>query len=170
MKPGIAPWRAIVLAGLVSLNVGLAAIAASALLSDDGPAPASVDWKPPIASAGTAPPDPKPIAGYLQTLAHPIFFKNRAPFVPPPPTPPPPPPMMRPSQSQAVADPGVLLGGIMVMQGARKAYLSRKTDPSGTWVADGEDFMGWRIQTIDAAGIVLTNGERKIDLKLYPGR
>jgi hypothetical protein len=169
MKPGIAPWRAIVLAGLVSLNIGLAAIAGSAVLPDDARAPARVDWKPPIASAGTALPDPKPIAAYLQTLAHPIFFKNRAPFVPPPPTPPPA-PMMRPSQSQAVADPGIALGGIMVMQGAHKAYLFRKTDPSGTWVADGEDFMGWRIQTIDAAGIVLTNGERKIDLKLYPER
>ena len=45
MKPGIAPWRAVVLAGLVSLNVGLAAIAASALLSDDAPAPGRVDWK-----------------------------------------------------------------------------------------------------------------------------
>jgi hypothetical protein len=63
-----------------------------------------------------------------------------------------------------------MLGGIMVMQGVRKAYVFRKSDPSGTWVTRGEDFMGWKIQTIDAAGIVLGNGERKIDLKLYPER
>jgi hypothetical protein len=77
---------------------------------------------------------------------------------------------MRPSPAPVVADPGLMLGGIMVMQGVRKAYVFRKADPSGTWVAHGEDLMGWRIQTIDAAGIVLDNGERKIVLKLYPER
>jgi len=30
--------------------------------------------------------------------------------------------------------------------------------------------MEWKIQTIDAAGIVLGNGERRIGLKLYPER
>jgi hypothetical protein len=169
MTPRIAPWRAIVLAGLVGLNVGLAAIAASALLFGDAPAPTPVDWTPPIANNGTAPPDPKPIARYVQTLAHPIFFKTRAPFVPPPPAPPPP-ATTRASPPPVVTDPGLMLGGIMVMQGVRKAYVFRKTDPSGIWVAHGEDFMGWKIQTIDAAGIVLGNGERKIDLKLYPER
>jgi hypothetical protein len=169
MRLRIAPWRAIVLAGLASLNVGLAAIAAAASLSGDAPAPARVDWTPPVATTGTAPPDIKPIAHYSQTLAHPIFFKTREPYVPPPPAPPPPPPIMRPPPA-VVADPGLMLGGIMVMQGVRKAYLSRRTDPSGTWVAHGEDFMGWKIQAIDAAGIVLGNGDRKIDLKLYPER
>jgi hypothetical protein len=69
-----------------------------------------------------------------------------------------------------LVDPGLILGGIMVMQGVRKTYVLRKTDPSGTWVADGQDFMGWKIQMIDAAGVVLGNGERRIDLKLYPDR
>jgi hypothetical protein len=168
MKLRIAPWRAIVLAGLLSLNVGLVAIAASALLSSDAPAPARVDRTPPVATAGTAPPDNKPIARYPQTLAHPIFFKTREPFVPPPPAPPPPPPTTRPSPPPVMADPSLTLGGIIMMQGVRKAYVFRRTDPSGTWIANGEDFMGWRIQTIDAAGIVLRNGDRKIDLKLYP--
>jgi hypothetical protein len=170
MKLRIAPWRAIVLAGLISLNFGLAAIAASALLSGDAPAAVRVAWTPPVATAGTAPPDAKPIARYQQTLAHPIFFKTREPFVPPPPAPPPPPPAVRPSPPAVVADPGLVLGGILVMQGVRKAYLFRKTDPSGSWVAHGGDFMGWKIQAIDAAGIVLGNGDRTIDLKLYPER
>jgi hypothetical protein len=169
MKLRIAPWRAIVLAGLLSLNFGLAAIVASILLSSDGPAPARVDWTPPVTTADTAPPYTKPIALYLQTLARPIFFKTRAPFVPPPPAPPPLPPMIRPPPP-TVADPGLMLGGIMVTKGARKAYVFRRNDPSGTWVAHGEDFMGWKIEAIDAAGIVLGNGDRKIDLKLYPER
>jgi len=169
MKPRIAPGRAIVLTGLVGLNVGFAAIAASALLSEDALATTHVDWKSPIAATGIAPPEPKPITRYLQTLARPIFFKTRKPFVPPPPAPPPPP--TRPTfPPPVVADPGLVLGGIMVMEGVRKAYVFRKTDPSGTWVAHGEDFMGWKIKTIDAAGIVLGNGERNIDLKLYPQR
>jgi hypothetical protein len=170
MKLRIAPWRAIVLAGLVSLNVGLAAIVASAFLSSNALAPTRVDWTPPVATGDTEPSDTKPIARYSQTLAHPIFFKTREPFVPPPANPPPPPPTMRPSPPPVVADPGLMLGGIMVMQGVRKAYVFRRTDPSGTWVTHGEDFMGWKIQAIDAAGIVLGNGDRKLSLKLYPER
>jgi hypothetical protein len=169
MKLRIAPWRSIVLVGLTGLNFGLAAIAASALYSSDTPAPARVDWTPPVASAGSTAADTKPIERYLQTLARPIFFRTRVPFVPPPPAPPAPPRTIRPP-SPAVADPGLLLGGIVVMQGIRKAYVFRRTDPSGTWVASGEDFMGWKIEEIDAAGIVIGSGDRKIDLKLYPER
>jgi hypothetical protein len=169
MKQRIAPWRAMVLAGLVGLNIGLAAIAASALLSSDAPALPRVDWTPPTANADPVPSDAKPIARYMQTLSHPIFFKTREPFVAPPPAPPPSPPTTRPPPP-VVLDPGLILGGIMVMQGVRKAYLFRKTDPSGTWVADGEDFMGWKIEIVDAAAVVLGNGERRIGLKLYPER
>jgi hypothetical protein len=169
MKQRIAPWRTIVLTGLVGLNIGLAATAAFTLLSGDAPALPHVDWTPPIANAGPVPSDAKPIARYLQTLAHPIFFKTREPFVAPPPAPPPPPPTTRPPPP-VVVDPGLMLGGIMVMQGVRKAYVFRKIDPSGTWVADGEDFMGWKIQIIDAAAVALGNGERRINLSLYPER
>jgi hypothetical protein len=83
MKQRIAPWRTIVLTGLVGLNISLAATAAFTLLSGDAPALPHVDWTPPIANAGPVPSDAKPIARYLQTLAHPIFFKTREPFVAP---------------------------------------------------------------------------------------
>jgi hypothetical protein len=168
MKPRIAPWRAIVLSGLVSLNAGLVSVAGSTLLSDDASAPTPVGWTPPVGTVGGTPPGTKPIALYRQTLARPIFFKTREPFVPPPPAPLP--PVARPSPPPVAADPGLMLGGTVVMRGVRRAYVFRKTDPSGTWVAPGEDFMGWKIQTIDATSIVLSNGERRIDLKLYPER
>jgi hypothetical protein len=166
MTPRIAPWRAIILAGLISLNAGLVAVAGSALLSDDPAAPPPVGWTPPVGTISRAPNGTNPIAHYRQTLARPIFFKTREPFVPPPP--PRAAPVARISPPPVVADPGLMIGGVMMMQGVRRAYLYRKTDPSGTWVAYGEEFMGWKIQTIDATGIVLGNGERKIDLKLYP--
>ena len=77
MKQQIAPWRTIVLTGLVSLNIGLATAAAFALLSGDAPTLPRVDWTPPISTAGPVPFDAKPIARYLQTLIRPIFFKTR---------------------------------------------------------------------------------------------
>jgi hypothetical protein len=130
MKQRIAPWRAMVLGGLVGLNIGLAAIAASALLSSDAPALPRVDWTQQTANADPVPSDAKPIARYMQTLAHSIFFKTREPFVAPPPAPPPSPPTTRPPPP-VVLDPGLILGGIVVMQGVRKAYLFvRPTRPA----------------------------------------
>src|SRR5262245_9168357 len=55
------------------------------------------------------PPAPRPLAAYPETLARPVFFKGRAPYVPPPPAPPPPPPP--PASAPPPVDPGLVLGG-----------------------------------------------------------
>ena len=41
----------------------------------------------------------------------------------------------------------------MVNGTIKKAYLLQKTDKSGAWVDEGDDFVGWRVQSIttDAA-------------------
>lgn len=166
MMSGVAPWKIIALIGLLGLNTSLVVGVGSTVFSDRTLRPKRLDWLAPISVSGKNLPEAKPIASYPLTLTHPVFFKTRAPFVaPPPPVPAPvrPPPLI-------MADPGLVLGGIMIIQGTRKAYLFRKTESVGVWVGAEDGFLEWRIQSIDAAGIVLHNGDRVLDLKLYTER
>jgi hypothetical protein len=65
-------------------------------------------------------------------------------------------PAPKPSPPPAVfVDPGLILGGVMVNGAIKKAYLFQKTDKSGAWVGDGDDFIGWRVQSITADAIKL---------------
>lgn len=106
----------------------------------------------------------KPIDAYNQILAQPIFLRTRAPFVAPPP-PAPPAPVAPPI---AQTDPGLVLGGIMMSGNIRKAYISSRADPQGTWVGEGEIFMGWKVQSIDSTSTKLRQQSRTIELHLYP--
>ena len=114
-------------------------------------------------------PNTKPIDAYSETLAHPIFFKTRLPFVPPPPPPPPPPPKLV-APTPAPVDPGLALGGIMIDRALKRAYLFTKSDPHGTWVTEGESFMGWTVQSINSEGTRLQQQDRAVELTLYPQR
>jgi len=111
---------------------------------------------------------PRPIADYQQTLARPLFYKTREPFVAPPL---PPPPVQAPKPvPQVLVDPGISVGGIMISGPAREAYLVRKPDPHGAWVREGEDFMGWKVQSISAGSAKLQQSDRTIELQLYAER
>ena len=110
----------------------------------------------------------RPAGTYRETLAHPVFFKSREPFVPPPPAPPP--AAAKPVASPVPADPGIALGGVAIDSVVRKAYLFNKANPLGTWVSQGETFMGWTVQSIDATSIKLRQADRTLELQLYERR
>jgi hypothetical protein len=55
----------------------------------------------------------------------------------------------------------------MISGGAKKAYLFRKADRAGSWMAEGEEIMGWRVQAIDSGGATLQKDGRNIVLRLY---
>jgi hypothetical protein len=50
----------------------------------------------------------------------------------------------------------------------RKVYLLTKANPAGSWLAEGESFMGWKIQSVDASSAKLQQQDRTIELQLYP--
>jgi hypothetical protein len=50
----------------------------------------------------------------------------------------------------------------------RKAYLLTKTDPAGSWVSEGDSFMGWIIKSVDSASAKVQQQDRTIELHLYP--
>jgi hypothetical protein len=165
----IAPVAFAGLAGLVGLNVWLVAmlmwghvqeseVQSAAAAAGRPPSPAMSDAKPPAS---------KPISAYPQTLARPVFFKSREPYVPPPPAPPPlPTPVATPPP--APVDPGLALGGVAIMDGTRKAYIFSKADTRGAWIAEGETILGWTVESIDATTARLQQAERSIELQLYP--
>jgi hypothetical protein len=113
---------------------------------------------------------PKPITAYGETLAKPVLFKSRAPYVPPPPAPPAPPPKPVSTPPPAPVDPGLVLGGVVIMEEAKKAYIFNKADLRGAWLSEGESILGWRLDAIDAAAARLARGDRSIELQLYPKR
>jgi hypothetical protein len=50
----------------------------------------------------------------------------------------------------------------------RKAYLLTKTNPAGSWVREGDSFMGWIIKSVDSASAKVQQQDRIIELQLYP--
>jgi hypothetical protein len=50
----------------------------------------------------------------------------------------------------------------------RKAYLLTKTNPAGSWVGEGDSFMGWIIKSVDGASAKVQQQDRTIELQLYP--
>jgi hypothetical protein len=167
----ITPFALVGLASLAGLNVWLVAL----VIDEQSPEP---EVQPPAAAAGrlpspamsdSKPPDSKPISAYPQTLARPVFFKSREPYVAPPPVPPPLPiPVATPPA--VPVDPGLALGGVAIMDGTRKAYIFSKADAVGAWIAGGETILGWTVESIDATTARLQQAERSIDLQLYPER
>jgi hypothetical protein len=115
-----------------------------------------------------APPANRPAAVYRETLAHPVFYKSREPFIPPPP--PPPPTAAKPAPPPVPADPGIMLGGVAINGTVRKAYLFSKTNPQGTWVSLGETFIGWTVHAIEPGAAKLKQSDRELAVELYPRR
>src|SRR5262249_21747987 len=109
------------------------------------------------------------LSTYPHTTMHPVFFKSRQPFALPPSTPPPAPPVVAlpPAPPPPVVDPGLAAGGVMISGEVKKVYLFRKGERMGSWLAEGEEMMGWRVYSIDGAGAKLRKDGRDIELPLY---
>lgn len=122
-------------------------------------------WTPRLPSLEDAPTRTTATVSHQEILARPIFSRSRAPFVlPAPPAPKPAPPAV------AFTDPGFVLGGAMVNGAIKKAYLFQKADKSGAWVGEGDDFIGWRVQSITTDAAKLQEETHVIEVLLYPER
>lgn len=156
----------LVLLGLAlpaAANIWLVLMAAQQATSGDQIAAEEPGWTPRLPSLEDA--RAQTTATYQEILAHPIFSRSRAPYVPSAP------PAPKPSPPPAVfIDPGLVLGGVMVNGAIKKAYLFQKTDKSGAWVGEGDDFIGWRVQSITAEVAKLQKDAHVIEVRLYPER
>jgi hypothetical protein len=169
MKMRITPLSLVGLLIILGVNAELLFATMTGIVSDNSAAADKVDWQPSLrASTGSAA-NRKPIEGYQQILARPVFFKSREPYVPPPPPPPPaPPPAVIMPPPPVVIDPGLVLGGIMIKNDVRKAFVFSRAGADGSWTAEGEEFMGWKVRSINGTGAKLEQQGRSIELQLYP--
>jgi hypothetical protein len=165
MKLRISPLAAAGLLIVLSANVGLLAAIAVEVLSDGSAAVDKADWNIGLSAPVGSVANRKPIEAYGQILARPVFFKSREPFVPPPP---PSSPVLIAAPPPVVVDPGLVLGGVMIKNDVRKAYVFSRAKAGGAWIGEGDDFMGWQIRSINRTSAKLEQKGRSIDLQLYP--
>jgi hypothetical protein len=165
MKWRMAPLHAAGLLIVLGINAGLLVSIATQIASDHRAAADKAAWNANLSGSLANAINRKPIEGYGQILARPVFFKSREPFVPAP-APPPPVPVMTPPPM--ITDPGLVVGGVMIKKGLRKAYLFSRAGPGGEWAGEGEMFQGWKVRSVDRTGVKLEQGGRSIDLQLYP--
>lgn len=162
----VSPLRAIVLLFAVGVNAWLLVAVAAELASSDLAVAEKAVWNPQLSSSGDKVPTAKPIDAYREILARPLFSRSREPFVP---APPPPPPVAAAMPLPVVVDPGLVLGGVLIKDGVKKAYVfSRANAGAGAWINEGQDFMGWSITSVSGSGAKLEQQGRSIDLRLYP--
>jgi hypothetical protein len=165
MRFRVPPLAGVGLAVLASLNAWLLVSVFGEIAGDDQPSGEKAEWNPQLSKSADSVPIGKPIEGYPLTLTHPVFYRTRAPFVPPPPPPSPP---IAVNPAPASTDPGLILGGVLTKQNIRKVFLLSKGNARGSWLNEGESFMGWRIQSVDASSAKLQQQDRTIELQLYP--
>jgi hypothetical protein len=153
------------LALLAAANAWTLIMAAQQTMFEGQVAAEEPGWSPRLPSPEDARTQTTATVSHQEILAHPIFSRSRAPYVPPAPTAPKsaPPPV-------AFTDPGFVLGGIMVNGTIKKAYLLQKNDKSGTWVGEGDDFVGWKVQSITTDAAKLQKETHVIQVQLYPER
>jgi hypothetical protein len=165
MMTRMTPLTAANLLALGCLNVWLLAI----VLSAEGPAnqaaPSHATWTPKPSDSTGGQSQRNPASAYRETLARPIFYRSREPFVPAPPPPPPAPQSVAPPAP--AANPSIALGGVIINGVLRKAYLFSRGSPQGMWVGEGDNFMGWTVAAIDAGSAQLKQAGRTIDVQLY---
>jgi hypothetical protein len=165
MRWRIAPLRAAGLLIVLGINAGLLVSIATQATSDHLAAADKAAWNANLSGAVANATNRKQIESYGQILTRPVFFRSREPFVP---APAPPPPALIAAPPLMVVDPGLVLGGVMMKNDVRKAYVSSIAGASGAWTSEGDEFMGWRIRSISRTGAKLEQGGRSIDLQLYP--
>lgn len=129
-------------------------------------------WRPASLAETRMSADTKPAERtYQQTLARPIFSKDRRPYRPPPPKPPKPvkiaKPAPKPVAPPPIADPDLTLAGIAITSDAKQAFMTHPSNSEGRWVKEGEEIMGWRISTILPGEVTLERSGRSIKLRLY---
>jgi hypothetical protein len=55
----------------------------------------------------------------------------------------------------------------MINKETKKAYVFRKGERTGSWLAEGEEILGWKVQSIDSGGAKLQKDGRSIELPLF---
>lgn len=149
-----------IVAALALLNGYLAttSVDVSPLPPAPGPAnddrPANLDLATPL--------DGKALAQFAETVGRPVFSPNRKPVQRP----------RAPDNQDSPTDTGEmrLVGIIKIGDRPKRALIRIANEPTGKWVAEGEDFNGWKLRKVSERGVVLEAGGRTHELTLQVAR
>lgn len=114
--------------------------------------------------------------GLSESLARPLFHATRRPFVPPVSDQTAPMPV-EPSAVEVVeqpepppALPELWLAGVSASGEIKRALIGRAGAADVQWVKAGDTVAGWRVEAITSTAIVLTSGDQRFTIPLYPAR
>ncbi len=163
----ISPIAAAGLLALIGFNLSAIAWLAQIDAQDNTLQIMPIKWTPESRSAATQGQlTGKTENAYSETLARPVFFKDRRPFVSPPP-PPPPRPVALVVAPPPVTNPGLGIAGIAITENGKQAFVTSATSKDGSWVREGEDVMGWRVARITGDSVTIQKAQQSIELPLY---
>ncbi|HET9715098.1 MAG TPA: hypothetical protein VFP60_02835 [Pseudolabrys sp.] len=148
---------------VAGVNLWLLAVTASELRSNSKVIVDKMDWKPNSISSVDRVEIKRTMDSYKEILARPIFYKSREPFVPPAR----PVAVAKPPPANVV-DPGFIVAGVIIAGKTKQAYIYTKVNNSGTWTKEGDNFLGWKVSSIDSDGVRLQQAGRTIEVWLYP--
>lgn len=161
----IAPLSVAMLLAVVGINAWLVVELAGGPGEAEGTPKPVRPWAPDIPALDASGGRSQPINTYDLILAQPLFSKSRRPYVPPAPAQ----PVAKAITPMAPpADPGLILGGIMITGEDKAAYVFTRTDAKGTWLREGQSIGGWQVEAIEATGARLQSSGRSLHLQLYP--
>ena len=165
MMPRLPPMAAICLIGLAAINGWLLLVLADEIGPGASETIDTKEWAPNLTLVGQAIAVRPALDSYKETLTRPIFFKSRQPYIPPPPA-----PFAKPAVSSTTKpEAGLIIGGVIIDRGVKKAFLlSMTANSQGMWVSEGDVFLGWTVRSIDQQGAELQQQDRIVQISLYP--
>ena len=110
------------------------------------------------------------MATMTEALARPLFQRNRRPFVPealPSELPNAPEPIAAIAPPAGVDVSALMLKGLLILPGRKRALIATAEAPDGIWVEPGTIVSGWTVKSLDQKGVLLALGKTEAMLKLY---
>ena len=109
----------------------------------------------------------QPLEAYRETSSRPVFFSTRRAseiLIASANTPPSP---ALNQQQQSDEPPPIQLFGISIIGEARKGYFVPHGANEGTWLTEGDQYLGWTVISITPIGARMRQHQTEIDIKLY---
>jgi hypothetical protein len=164
ISPRLSPAMAALLVVFTGLDVTAAVFALDSFSDPSLRAVGNTpEWHPPVLG-NAAPPASKATNAYVETLSRPIFAKNRRP------------PILikaaggpvRPIKEPPTPSIDFTLAGVTISPLVTKAFIIGGSNPTGIWVNVGAQVAGWTVANIEPASLTLRNGDKTIQVQLYP--
>ncbi len=174
--PGFATMRTRHLILLSALNAGLAltliGLGGIAWISKPPSLAARPigQWDPAESLSSKSPEALRAMATVTEALARPLFQRSRRPFVPealPSEVPNAPEPIAAIAPPAGVDVSALMLKGLLILPGRKRALIATAEAPDGIWVEPGTIVSGWTVKSLDQKGVLLALGKTEAMLKLY---